>query len=918
LLIPGKVIFDGDWVMDEISLTIDNKEVKVKKGMTVLDVAQRADIYIPALCADPDLEPIGSCRLCIVEVKGQEEHQLSCMILAEQDMVVNTNTTEIREVRKRIIEVMRTDHANDCQLCPKNDHCELQQASKFVGVEIHKPNKLAGISTADRSHPFFNLDRSRCILCQRCIRTCKEIQGLGALELVGTGFSTKVSGVGDKEIADTTCESCGQCVDRCPTASLLPKVYKAPTSEVKTICPYCGVGCGLYLGLYYDQIANVRGDRENPASKGRLCVKGRFGIVDFVNSFDRLDSPLIKKNGEFVRVGWDEALDFVASKLAEYKGDGFATVASAKCTNEDNYILQKFTRAVMGTNNIDHCARLCHAPTLVGLSNAFGSGAMTNSIEEIEGAGCILAIGTNTTETHPVIGLRVRKAARNGTKLIVANPRKIDLCKNADVWLQHKPGTDVALLCGIARVILDEGLHDEDFIQNKCENFEAYKGSLKAFDLDKVEKITGVLKDDIVKAARMYVQYSPATILFAMGITQHSHGTDNVQAIANLAMLTGNIGKKSSGVNPLRGHNNVQGACDLGALPDFYPGYQKVGDESIRKKFEDVWGASLPKNPGLTLVEMFRECGNAIKALYIMGENPMLSEPDINHVKESLEKLDFLVVQDIFMTETAELADVVLPATSFAEKEGTFTNTERRVQRVRKAVEPIGQSKADWQIITELANKMNAGFNCSSPKEVMDEIASLTPILGGITYDRLENGGIQWPCPDQDHPGTPILHTEGFTRGKGRFEALQFKPSMEQPDDEYPLILTTGRMLYHFHTGTMTRKVGGLNELRKEERVEINPEDAQEKGIKDGDPVRVKSRRGEVVARANVTDASPKGVIFMTFHFAESAVNALTNSVLDEPSKIPELKVCAVNIEKASEEEIKAPTVGEDLNDLFD
>ncbi len=904
--------------MDEIPLIIDGKEVKARSGMTVLDAAQSANIYIPALCADPDLEPIGACRLCIVEVRGKEEHQLSCMILAEEGMVVNTTSPEIREVRRRILEVIKTDHANDCQLCPKNEHCELQQASRSVGVEIHKPNKLAGVSSADRSHPFFNLDRSRCILCQRCIRTCKEIQGLGALELVGSGFSSKVSGVGDKPIAETSCESCGQCVDRCPTASLLPKVYKAPTSEVRTICPYCGVGCGIYLGLYYDEIANVRGDRENPASKGRLCVKGRFGIVDFVNSFDRLDSPLIKKNGEFARVGWDEALDFVANKLAEHKGDGFAAVASAKCTNEDNYLLQKFTRMIMGTNNVDHCARLCHAPTVVGLSNAFGSGAMTNSIEEIEHAGCILAIGTNTTETHPVIGLRVRKAARNGAKLIVANPRKIDLCKNADIWLRHRPGTDVALLCGIARVILDEGLHDQNFIGEKCENFEVFKESLKELKLDKVQDITGVSKEDIMRAAKMYAKNSPATTLFAMGITQHSHGTDNVQAIANLAMLTGNVGKESSGVNPLRGHNNVQGACDLGALPDVYPGYQKVRDESARKKFEDAWGASLPKNPGLTLVEMFKECGNSIKAMYIMGENPMLSEPDLNQVKESLEKLGFLVVQDIFMTETAELADVVLPAVSFAEKDGTFTNTERRVQRIRKAMEPLGQSKADWRIITELANKMNGKFDYPSPKEIMDEIANLTPIYGGISYERLEKEGLQWPCPDKDHPGTPMLHKEKFARGKGRFESLQFKPPLEQPDDEYPLVLTTGRSLYHFHTGTMTRKVGGLNELRKEERVEINFEDAKERGIEDKDAVRIKSRRGEVVARAKLTDASPKGVIFMTFHFAESAVNILTNPALDEASKIPELKVCAVNIEKADEGEVKAPAVGDDLDDLFD
>ncbi|UCE75358.1 MAG: formate dehydrogenase subunit alpha [Methanomassiliicoccales archaeon] len=904
--------------MGEITLNIDGQDIRVEEGETILSAAQKANIYIPALCADPDLKPIGTCRLCLVEIEGKEEHQLSCDFLVQDKMVIRTNTSEIREVRRRIIEVIRTDHANDCQLCPKNENCELQDAARSVGVEVHKPNKLAWPSEPDRSHVFFNLDRSRCILCQRCIRTCKEIQGVGAWELVGNGFSQKVAGMGNKPISETDCESCGQCVDRCPTASLLPKVYKVPTSEVKTICPYCGVGCGIYLGLYYDQIANVRGDPENPASCGRLCVKGRFGIVDFVNSFDRLDSPLIKKNGEFQRVSWDEALDFIASKLKGYKGDSFAALASAKCTNEENYLLQKFTRAVMGTNNIDHCARLCHAPTVTGLSNAFGSGAMTNSIEDIKFAKCILAIGTNTTETHPVIGIGIRKYIRTGIKLIVANPRKISLCKNADVWLSQKPGSDVALLNGMAKVILEEKSHDQEFIENRCENFDAFKKSLSEFDLDSVEKITGIPKKDIIKAAKMYAENSPASILYAMGITQHSHGTDNVQAIANLAMLTGNIGKPGAGVNPLRGHNNVQGACDMGGLPDVFSGYQKVSDNSAQKKFEEAWKVALSNKPGLTMVEMFNECGNSIKAMYIMGENPMLSEPDINHVKESLEKLEFLVVQDIFMSETAELAEVVLPATSFAEKDGTFTNTERRVQRIRQAMEPIGQSKPDWKIISEIANKMDGNFNYRSPREIMYEIAGLTPIYGGITYERIEDAGLQWPCPDVNHPGTPILHMDTFTRGNGRFEPISFRPSLEQPDSEYPFILTTGRSLYHFHTGTMTRKVSGLRELKNEETVEINPEDAEAIGLKQGEPVKVKSRRGEVVGRVKINEGIQKGIVFMTFHFSESPTNKLTNSKLVDDSKIPELKVCAVRIEHAGEDEIESPSSGDDLDDLFD
>ncbi len=537
---------------------------------------------------------------------------------------------------------------------------------------------------------------------------------------------------------------------------------------------------------------------------------------------------------------------------------------------------------------------------MAGLAATLGSGATTNSINDMSDASCILAIGTNTTEAHPIIGMNIRQAVHKGTRLIVANPLEIDLVRDADIWLQHRSGTDVALLMGMMKVIVDEGLMDSTFIEERCENYDFFKDSLKNYSLNLVENITGVPGEKVAEAARMYASNSPATILYTVGITQHTHGTDNVMAVANLAMLTGNIGKPGTGVNPLRGQNNVQGACDVGALPNVYTAYQAVSNEALREKFEAAWGCNLNPNPGMVLTEIIPAAhAGQIKAIYLMGENPSLSDPDASHVREALQKLDFFVVQDIFLSETAQLADVVLPATSFAEKDGTFTNTERRVQRVRKAIEPVGNSRPDWLIICQIARSMGArGFDFDHPSQIMEEIASVTPSYGGINYSRLEAGGLQWPCPTEDHPGTPILHTELFTRGKGHFVPLEYRPPDELPDDEYPLVLTTDRSLFHFHTGTMTRKVRGLNIFRGEELVAINPRDAEALGIDDGDAVQVISRRGEVTAKARVTESSPSGTVAMTFHFAESPTNELTNPALDPVAKIPELKVCAVRIKK--------------------
>ncbi len=891
--------------MEQVTLTIDGAKVTAPKGANVLQAARGAGIYIPALCYDPDLSNAGACRLCIVEVEGREGMPRSCDLLAEEGMVVNTLTPAIRDVRKRIIEIIKADHSNDCMMCPKNEHCELQLATKSVNVEVRVSKKMAWLAPNDASNPFFTYDLRRCVLCYKCVRVCKEIVGANAVTMKGVGFSTHVSPNGADRLIDTTCISCGSCLAKCPTAAILTKIYRVPTEEIRSTCGYCGVGCGVYLGLYFGQLSSVRGDDKSPVNRGYLCVKGRFGITDFVNHEDRLMSPLVRKDDELSPATWDEALDLIGKNLAKYSKDEVAVIASAKATNEDNYVIQKFARTVLGTNNIDHCARLCHAPTVSGLGETFGSGAMTNSIQEIKDAACILAVGANTTASHPVIGMQINQAVQKGAKLIVINPRKVDLCRWATLWLRNKPGSDVALLMGMMKVIVDEGLEDREFIAGRTENFEAFKASLDKFDLDFAEKTTGVPRAQVVEAARLYATTKPGSILYAMGITQHSHGTDNVMATANLAMLTGNIGKPSSGLNPLRGQNNVQGSCDAGALPDLLPGYQKVTSPEVRQKFEEAWeNCHLDPNPGLTLTEIFDAAREGkIKAIYLVGENPALSDPDLHHIWEGLENLEFLVVQDIFLNPTARRAHVVLPACSFAEKDGTFTNTERRVQRVRKAIEPVGESKPDWWITCQIAKKMGAsGFEFDHPSRIMDEMAGVMPIYGGISYERLEKEGLQWPCTTPEHAGTPILHTQSFSRGKGKFMPLTYRPPMEQPDQEYPMILTTERSAFQFHTGTMTRRVEGLVELRGEELVEINPADAERLGIAGGDKVKVTSRRGEVEAKAKVTDVSPEGVVCMTFHFGESPTNVLTAANLDPVAKIPELKVTAVRVEKVREE----------------
>lgn len=888
---------------EKITFTIDGLTIEADKGTNILESALKNGIYIPNICYNEDLKPYGSCRLCMVE---NEEGRLftSCETVAEEGMVIKTESDKINKVRRVSAELLIANHEMNCLTCAKDSKCKLQEIAAYLEIKEEDLENYRWSVTEiekDKSNPFFDRDLKKCILCGICVRTCGEMLGLNAVDFGFRGYNTKITTFGDRPIVESSCVSCGECVVRCPVGALVLKKGFRPSREVKTTCPYCSVGCNIYLGIRGNEIVGVRGDHDNKLNKGNLCVKGRFGY-NFVNNPDRLKLPLIKRDGKFEEVSWDEALEFIAENLKKYKHGDFAAISSCRCTNEDNYVAQKFTRAVMGTNNVDNCARSCHAPSVAGLSQTLGSGAMSNSVGEIADSKCLFIIGTNPTESYPVISMRMVEAAKKGAKLIIADPREIELTKHACLHLDHKPGTDVALLMGMMRVIVDEGLQDQEFIDERCENFEVFKESLKEYGLDSVEKITGVNKEKIQEAARIYAATDPASIFYSLGITEHSHGTDNVFALSNLALLTGNIGKHSTGVNPIRGQNNVQGACDMGTLPNVYPGYQNVDDPQVHAKFEEMWGYKLDKSLGMKMPCVVGASSKGkVKALYIIGENIALSEPDSSNIVRSLEDLEFLIVQDIFLTETAKLADVVLPAASYAEKDGTFTNTERRVQRVRKAVESPGESRPDWEITCQIAKKMGAeGFEFKSASEVMDELASVAPMFGGISFDRIEEEGLQWPCVDEKDLGTPTLHVERFAtqNGKAKFMPLHYRPSAELPDEKYPLILTTGRSIYHYHTATMTGATEGLVELYGFDPVEMNPEDASEIGLEDGDAVKVISRRGEIKTKVKVTEVSPKGVVFMTFHFDKTPTNVLTSPAMDPVAHTPEFKVCAVRIEK--------------------
>ena len=895
-----------------INVTVDGSSVAVEDGSSVLDAVNVSGIPLPQLCKDPDMKPIGACRTCLVNIEGVRGYPASCSTPCADGMSISTRGSELDDIRQTVIG-LTTGMVSNFEL-GSNTHKELSTvASTFGTVENDfQPRKR---ELVDSSNPVFDIAMDSCILCGRCARACQQgHQFIGAIDVVGTATDARIATFMDRPLIDSVCTTCGQCLSVCPTGAISTKESPENITEyVKTTCPYCGVGCGIVAGVGEDGIIQeMLDDPDNLSSLGMLCVKGRFGYT-FVHHEDRITSPLIRKDGVLVETTWEEALDLVAKKLVEYQGDPFGTLCSAKATNEDGYVQQKFARLVMKSNHIDHCTRLCHSPSVEAMLESLGSGATSNSYIDYEEAGCLVIIGSDANSNHPVAASRMRRAViENGAKLIVINPRRIDMCDFADLWLRPRPGTDVALLNGIANVILSESLEDTSFIRDRTEGFDDWKKIIEKYDPEYVETVTGVSKSDIIAAARMYAcpPFSGSCLIWGMGITQHTMGTANAHGLLNLSFVSGQLGKPGSGISPLRGQNNVQGCGDAGCVPNAFPGYQSINEDTV-KKFSAAWGgANLPTESGLVVTDMVPAIDEGrIKAMYVTGENPLLSEPDLAHAEKSFRSLEFLVVQDIFLHETAQIADVVLPACSFAEKDGSFTNSERRVQRVRKVLEPVGESKADWKIFCELAEKISeitgedfgSEFSYDHPSQIWDEFASLTPLVAGINYERLENGGIQWPCPAVDHPGTRYLYEKDFPRGdRAKFVGFeQGKAADELPNRRFPLILNTGRILYHWHGGTMTRRAHGLLARASVLQVAVNPDDCDTYGLNSGDKVCIKSRRGQMEAEVLVSEKMNSGEIFVPFvKLQEQAANFLTNAALDPDSRIPEYKVCAVRMEK--------------------
>ncbi|NSQ18935.1 formate dehydrogenase subunit alpha [Enterococcus faecalis] len=892
-----------------VTLSIDNQEVTVPKGTTILEAAKGLGVEIPTLCHLKELAPDGSCRMCVVEVEGGRRGGLTtaCTAHCQEDMVVSTHSEKVADSRRFILDLLLSNHKLDCFSCGKNGDCQLQQYALDYGIDATSftEGKRMPCHQEDTSNPFFSYDPEKCIMCRRCARVCQLRQGRDVLSIANRGFETKMMPSYGQAFDQSICESCGNCVSSCPTGALTAKDTKEyrkwETQKIPTTCPHCGTGCQMNLLVKNNRLVGVE-PLDGPANKNLLCVKGKFASYKFVGSGDRLTEPLIKRNGIFEPASWEEALTLVSSKFNEIKAengpDALAGFSCSRATNEDNYVFQKMVRAAFGTNNVDNCARVCHSASVHGLAQTLGSGAMTNPIADItEDVDMILLVGSNPEEAHPVIGAQIRQAIQRGTQVVVVDPRKINLVKDSALHLQVQAGTNVAFANGMMHVILKEGLADRHFIEERTEGFSDLEKMVADYTPEKVAEICHIHPEDLIQAARMYAKAEKAPIIYCLGVTEHSTGTEGVMSMSNLAMLVGKVGKPGCGVNPLRGQNNVQGACDMGCMPYDFPGYQKVNNPEVIDKFEKAWHVPLNRNTGLTSTKVLpaATAGN-VKGLYIFGEDPIVTDPDTGHVRQALESLDFLVVQELFMTETAAYADVVLPGISYAEKDGTFTNTERRVQRVRKAVEPRGQAREDYEIFCEVMTRM--GYPCAyeSAKEIMEEISALTPSFGGINYERLEKESLQWPCRSLTDPGTPIMHVGSFARGKGLFKAIPYKQAQELPDEEYPYLMSTGRMLYHYNTRAMTGRTEGINQIANHSYIEINAVDAQALGIQEGDKVEVHSRRGKIETYAAVGNRVFPQEVFMTFHFPDGNVNEITNAVFDDIATIPEYKVCAVAI----------------------
>ncbi|MFO7984253.1 MAG: formate dehydrogenase subunit alpha [Desulfatiglandaceae bacterium] len=887
-----------------MELHINGKRIPFEPGQTILEVARTNGIDIPVLCYLERAYPIQSCQICIVEIAGSETLLPACATPAGAGMRIQTESPAVQQARKTTLQMLAQSIRHPRPLANQSGDTSLQQLIDRYGVQLPSVQSPEETATAPYATEDIVYRPEHCILCHRCVVACRELKGIGAIEIIKTRQGTRVV-----PSRPEVCESCGECLRVCPTMALTDavspyrdRIWQGPRTQ--TTCGYCGCGCRLELNVHQDRVVGISTRSDHAVNQGSLCVKGRFGY-EFIHSEQRLTRPWIRKDGSLKPATWDEALSTVAERLRHFRDtqgpNSIGGLASAKCTNEENYLFQKLFRGVIGTHNVDHCARLCHASTVTGLSAAFGSGAMTNPIRDVLRSRVILVTGSNMTENHPIFANYVIEAVlKHGARLMVVDPRRICLTRLAEIWLQPRVGTNIAWINGLMHIILRENWHASAYIEERTTGFSEFRKGLEKYTPDHVAHVTGIPQSDLYKAAELFGTLRPGAILYAMGITQHVSGTDNVKALADLSMLTGNVGVEGGGLNPLRGQNNVQGACDMGCLPHVFPGYQPVSNPNIRKQFAAAWGIeTIPSGTGLTSSEMLSAAHQGeIRALYVMGENPMLSEPHQDHVRESLNRLGLLVVQDIFMTETARIADVVLPGACFAEKEGTFTNSERVVQPVHRAVSPPGRAREDLWIVHEIARRMGAAWGPVESSEVMKEIGSLTPSYGGITHERLAAGDLTWPCPHPDHPGTPRLHEKRFAAGLGRFFAVEQQAPAEGPSETYPMILTTGRVGPHFHTGTMTRKGVGLTRLYPEMLAEMNPKDAKQLHIADGQRIRISSARGSLETKVLICDRPDRGVIFVPFHFHESPANALTHTAMDPVAMIPEFKVSAVKVEK--------------------
>jgi formate dehydrogenase major subunit len=902
-----------------VTLSIDGVQVTVPEGSSVMRAASESGIKIPRLCATDSLKSFGSCRICLVEIEGRRGFPASCTTTVEAGMQVNTQSNAIGKLRRNVMELYISDHPLDCLTCPTNGDCELQDTAGEVGLRAVRygfegENHL--VANKDESNPYFTFDASKCIVCSRCVRACEETQGTFALTIDGRGFDSKVSAGQAEKFMDSDCVSCGACVDACPTATLTEKSIidvGKPEHSTVTTCAYCGVGCSFKAEMKGNEVVRMTPYKDGKANEGHACVKGRFAF-GYTTHKDRITVPMIRDSIDdpWQEVSWDEAISYTARRFkgiqAKHGRTSIGAISSSRCTNEEVYLVQKMVRTGFGNNNIDTCARVCHSPTGFGLKATLGESAGTQTFASVAKADVIIVMGANPTEAHPVFGSRLKRRLREGAKLIVIDPRQIELVNaphvSADYHLPVRPGTNVTVLNSLAHVIVKENLQAHEYIVERCDTEEFKKWITFIRDErhspENTEQFSGVAASDLRGAARIYAQGGNGAIFYGLGVTEHSQGSTAVMAIANLAMLTGNIGREGVGVNPLRGQNNVQGSCDMGSFPHELPGYRHVSSTVTRHIFEAEWGVTLDPEPGLRIPNMFDAAIDGdFKGLYCQGEDIAQSDPNTQHVESALRSLECLVVQDIFLNETAKFAHVFLPGASFLEKDGTFTNAERRISRVRKAMPPLS-GKADWEGTMALANALGCNFKYNHPSEIMDEIARLTPTFNGVSYKKLDQlGSIQWPCNDHTPAGTPIMHVDEFVRGKGFFAITEYIATEERANRKFPLLLTTGRILSQYNVGAQTRRTSN-SQWHTEDTLEIHPHDAEERGISHGDWVGIQSRVGDTVLHADVTTRVKPGIVYTTFHHPVSGANVITTDNTDWATNCPEYKVTAVQISKVT------------------